>query len=505
MSLKKVPIKLDFELTEDQIQNIDEYCFISSKIYKKNDPKVIKILGEYVLYDHNKHVKCFNDKFEYTNNAVTVKFYDKKEVLKEIVCTRHYTEDLLNEKGSPPLVAIFSQYYNTKKVSSISHLLNFLISIPGTPRTLIPYQQLEKFGIKRSLADGTLHRVLPKGSNKKLPNVYHRYNVKKLIRESEYNTNMIAKNNFTFGVELETSTGLITEYEAKLMNIDLESCRDGSISGGEYVTGILQHDQGFYDLYKLCSSVSKYCDMDSSCGMHVHIGNLYFNKLFNLAAYVLGVRIQNELFTFLHPSRSNNNMCGLLDETYADYTVAVFNNYNFETAKKLMYQFFYKKMTHGNYKSSKRSNKRFRHYGGRYADRYQRFNGAITPEQFRYKWLNFISCNFNQRGKEQRSNNVDHSYYTLEFRNYQATADYNEVRDWVLFCMAFVSYARNNYIKLLMKTDKVTIKDIVTASYPSLYERMLERKKNPQIGNKTKKEELSFVKLIKDHKALCVS
>ncbi len=381
-------------------------------------------------------------------------------------------------------------YINTEpKGVTASLLLNSIKPVQGEKRRqtlVLRIDQVHLFDYKLLLGESStiFHKNKTKG-DKPLAGNYIRSKIRKYYKiPSQLST--ISKDNLTFGVEVETNAGCIDPVLFQLRNVEVECSRDGSIQGGEYVTGILNKDAGFYDLYNILDVINQRCTTDQTCGIHVHIGNVMFNKDFVNLSYILGYKIQNELFTLLHPSRSNNLMCGMLEKQHYTVGMKAYSKFKHKIASNFFHSYLYEKMLYDKMFISQLQNKKRGHPGGRYTGRYQGpFNGEITKEQFRYKWLNLITANFNQRNRplNKTKGSYPHDYLTLEFRPYQATLDYQEIEDWVLFCKAFVKYVFNNSIRIA-SSKSISIREIITESYgEDLYLKMFNRPKT--IGRKT--------------------
>lgn len=485
-------------MLEEILKNTNDYVLIDGTYYKKDDPLLVKIGEFYYLFNRNKHIKSdVSDKFIFKRNCVTLVFLDEEGEKEILNCHASEVTDLV--------LLYIDEIFHDKKIikksrDSFNYLNNFLCEVRSN--LLMRIDQCEKLGFFKN-NNGTF------SSNKKvytpLENQYHSFSVKKNKDIfPTYKTNIIANKNYTFGVEMETNKGVVGSAEMTPLNIDVTCTRDGSITGGEYITGVLRGDEGFYDLYKLAKIVSKNCTADATCGIHVHIGDAVFNKLFSLSSYVLGCMIQDELFTLLHPTRSNNLMCGKLKEDIKNKIMSIFDNSESSTrAIDLSYHFLFKLMSNGE-KLSKYNNKFLAHKGGRYCGRYQIHGGRITDSQFRYKWLNLIPCNFNQRKMGFSSKDIIKDPLTIEFRNYQSSMDFLQIKDWVLFCMAFTSYVEK-FGLLILKGEKknITVLEIIESSYDrGLYERI--KKNKMSLGKETSlPEDLSFSQLIKNHKSLC--
>lgn len=76
---------------------------------------------------------------------------------------------------------------------------------------------------------------------------------------------------YTFGLEFETSMGYVPEricYRDGLIPL-----RDGSISGLEYSTVVLNGNNGLCLLKQQLNSLKEYTAFDKECSLHIHMGN----------------------------------------------------------------------------------------------------------------------------------------------------------------------------------------------------------------------------------------
>lgn len=101
-------------------------------------------------------------------------------------------------------------------------------------------------------------------------------------------------NNYTFGVELETTRGMIPESVYKTLGV--MPVRDGSISGLEYVTIPLTGKKGLYALKEIVEAVNKYTDSDYTCSMHIHVGNIPRTMEFINSMFKFGYFFQKEVY-----------------------------------------------------------------------------------------------------------------------------------------------------------------------------------------------------------------
>ncbi len=273
---------------------------------------------------------------------------------------------------------------------------------------------------------------------------------------------------YTFGVEIETISGFLPYWVYFSNKLSLTCVRDGSLrnpdgseTGGEYVTGVLDGDLGFYNLKKSLSKISERCTIDSRCGIHVHVGGCNFNPQFSVLAYILALKIEDEVFNTLPPSRKDNDTCGrLIPKDYLN----ILKKYNLNHGVDICYLDFFKSLSNGR-ELSREFNKLKAHPGGRYTDRYSR--NIPIAQLYRYKWLNFIPCNFNMKGNERNP------VYTIEFRSHPASLNFEKIKNWVLFCFAFCNYVENKSNDIINK-DVITIEDILQYSYPKKYKELVE-------------------------------
>ena len=87
---------------------------------------------------------------------------------------------------------------------------------------------------------------------------------------------------YTFGLEFETSQGYIPEPIC--FRDGLIPLRDGSISGLEYSTVILEGDKGLSLLKQQIETLKRYTNFNKECSLHIHFGNFPLDpdKMFRL-------------------------------------------------------------------------------------------------------------------------------------------------------------------------------------------------------------------------------
>ena len=228
---------------------------------------------------------------------------------------------------------------------------------------------------------------------------------------------------YTFGVEMETSRGNLGHEEYQDLN--LKSVYDGSTSGPEYVTGVLKGDSGFKHLKKICDSISEDHEVNSRCGVHVHIGGS-FNRRFTIMLLRLGYQLQDELFMMMPASRLQNSFCKYIP-TWAGTEI------DFQNWRSRIGEYIYGSET----ELDQHHNKKRRH------DHY-----AST----RYRWININ--NFSTASGKP----------TVEFRNHGASMNYSKIRNWVLICMSIVRYAENNQRTIWHNPELITLEEVLLES-----------------------------------------
>lgn len=288
---------------------------------------------------------------------------------------------------------------------------------------------------------------------------------------------------YNFGVELETSSG--TVYSNMLIGneLNVKGVHDGSVKGTEFVTGVLKGDTGMLQLYKLTKVLNKYTCIDKTCGVHVHIGGAIFNKSFNVYAYILGRKLEDSIFSMLPKSRKTNRFCGTLPNLKLE---KILKKYGFKYGVEVAYDVLYRAMTYGEAPSAER-NKNQPHKFGRYCGQY---NGIDNKNNLRYKWLNFIPCNFKVRSSDAvdlNSKTHDQKIHTLEFRNHSATLNYFKIKNWILICMAFVNYVEN-YKDSIINNKNITVPMILKKVYGEENSKPLIKYYNERVKKFSKEE-----------------
>ena len=287
-------------------------------------------------------------------------------------------------------------------------------------------------------------------------------------------TNRILEgNDYTFGVEIETSQGRVDHYD----DFNLNCVYDGSLKdekgncyGGEYVTGILRGDTGLFHLKKITSRlVESNCGVNHKCSIHVHVGNINWSSEQVVLAWALGCQLEEELFSMMPHSRRKNEFCQTLNAKLPivmDYEgLKKLTKLDEEISTQKAFNSIYKVVVSNSYSMPNNNcNKMSNHPEGAK----QRYNHQAQ----RYCWLNFVPLMFNIR------NNTNSR--TIEFRSHSSTLNYKKIENWLKICVAFVAII-DNYSGSYKRGEILTLEDVVRKAYPkggeSLIEYINERKK----------------------------
>ena len=261
------------------------------------------------------------------------------------------------------------------------------------------------------------------------------------IDHNKYNQNLLSRVNrsdksfplfskYSFGLEFETSGGIIPEHRCK--ELGLIPLRDGSISGHEYTTIPMRGEDGINLLMNQMAELKERCVINKECSVHVHFGNFPLNEKLILNLYNISFALQNEL----------GNM---------------FPAYIYNTAK-------YKKAGKD---YCKRLPQRFDSISSLYyflAEQRAEWNGRFTNQHpqdpnrdrkwenhQRYYWINFINLLFGSNAK------------TVEFRIHTPTFNSSKIINWLFICTAILNYAEKFDGKIDFKN--LSLNDIIMFSY----------------------------------------
>lgn len=212
----------------------------------------------------------------------------------------------------------------------------------------------------------------------------------------------------------------------------------------EYVTDVLWGDKGLQQTRLLCNELSKRCFINKLCGLHVHLGNVNFNKENVVLMYWLYQKLEGPIFNMLPKSRRDNEYCRRLPELRIDLN-------NIQKNRTFFIDTYYNQIINilsreGG--AGMHINKKKDHPKG--------FKCAYDHSAARYCWVNFIPAVFNTR---------KNGIYTIEFRNHSATTSYTKCKNWLLICIALVDIIENHKAALY-NDPNITLEQIIELVYP---------------------------------------
>lgn len=256
---------------------------------------------------------------------------------------------------------------------------------------------------------------------------------------------------YTFGVELETEFGVTPLEVARSLPVDCVG--DRSVGSLEYVTGVLSGDSGIDALMHIAGTVSKYSMVADTCGVHVHIGGNSkdwqprFDKEFSVLAVMLGVLIEDELFSLMPSNRRDKKNSN--GQSYCA-SIKNYSGINLKNWKKQLFEYVYGRGPEdpseefGDLKSLIEK----RHHVGRWG-------------VGRYKWLNLVNCLTDNSGRRNGG-----GFQTIEFRAFNGTLNPSDLRAFVLISLAFVRFIELNR-ESIPSIKKISISDIISSTMDS--------------------------------------
>ena len=246
---------------------------------------------------------------------------------------------------------------------------------------------------------------------------------------------------YTFGVEFETSAGLLSAEQAA--KIDVKAVGDRSIGAAEYVTGILHGDAGIERIKDICKMLSENTLVDDRCGLHVHIGGIAaprvdvpdYNRNFAIQAIKLGCLIEEDLYKISPPNREPT--------LYHCHSIQRWKDINDKNWKDYLGSFVF-----GPKESwSEPFDFKLYSYGG---EGRKGTNSVATWCGGRYKWLNLVHIATRSSAK------------TCEFRIFAGTTNFDKVYAYILTALAFVWLIEN---RPSLIADGMTLDKMVHEAY----------------------------------------
>lgn len=234
--------------------------------------------------------------------------------------------------------------------------------------------------------------------------------------------------NYTFGLEFETSEGYVPEnicYRDGLIPL-----RDGSISGLEYSTVVLQGNEGLSLLAQQINTLKRYTSFNKECSLHVHLGGfpLEPEKIWNL--YRLLYRLQSVIGSLVPPLTFKSSQYKASGKDYCNLLPG-FRNFD-NMYESLVGQKFYGSLQQPHPNDIKRERK--------------------WQVHTRYYWVNFINMLCYDVNK------------TVEFRLLRPTYNLKKIMVWLHIFNALMKYAETH---LKADIENVgSLGEVISAVYP---------------------------------------
>lgn len=278
------------------------------EILKKNTRKIKSIDGTYKYYKIGDiNVKNSGDCYQINNIYYTIeKGRIEWDHFKGLYCLKsHLLYGVINNEGDrgyfskeAPFINVYLNKLNKTIYMSKEFIDKHLYYIKDneyyykkyfTISDLFPRININP-EIKNSL-DYSFTNYLPIGEKN-----YKNYKITNIIPfiEKLYSLNPRLFTKYTFGIEIETTKGMIPKELTDELGVF--PVRDGSISGLEYVTVPLNDKKGLYVLYNLLDYINTYTDHDFTCSMHIHVGGVPRTEEFCLAMFKMGAFIQEDFY-----------------------------------------------------------------------------------------------------------------------------------------------------------------------------------------------------------------
>ena len=365
--------------------------------------------------------------FEENNKKYTISIFigeDELTGIKGFITLETYPHKVVKIKVQNSKIAekLGSPYYYGKEQNNFvsykildnveEDYLHFLLQENNTSTNF-----LNKYGYCYSLNDhssSTISSIINSVTEAVVP---------KLTNKHKQIYNLISP--LSFGVELETSSGIIPERS--VWETGFIPLKDGSISGYEFTSIPFVNEVGIKALQDLSNTAIRNCEINKFCSMHLHIGNFNFSKAETVAFYMLSYHLQQEMFDFVPPYKR--------DETY-------FASKNDGVAKDHCKPL----RGLGLYSGIEQS----------IDEQFQQVMNFVVPpnhndgankwnKKSRYFWVNMLP--FMTDGQ------------TIEFRLHEPTLNYEKILLWLLICSAMVKYTKK-HTNFILSKNKISLSDI---------------------------------------------
>lgn len=289
-----------------------------------------------------------------------------------------------------------------------------------------------------------------------LPLAINLFNKYKEVSKIKNKLPMKLKTKFTYGYEIETSSGSGVISTNDCNKYGLIRLKDGSLRSAasnvlsfEYATVPYTIEDAYEFIPKICKKLNNDCKFDNSCSLHLHIGNFNATLINCVALWVLIRKIQNEMFEMFPAYKKNptligksKNYCAELPDIGIESVLKKNKSVSLMFKIKPLYASLFKFLSGGQELSDSFNRQTLRHPQSR------KWN--INT---RYYIVNLVSLIFS-RNK------------TVEFRVHTPTFNSDKIMNWTYICSAILSYVEQNASRIISNLDaKYSMSEIVNSSY----------------------------------------
>lgn len=257
--------------------------------------------------------------------------------------------------------------------------------------------------------------------------------------ENHIDFNFINELPFTFGLEFETAGGFLPQHQ--LYELGLIPLRDGSISGVEFSTVVLQGNLGLNLLKQQMEALDKRTIFDKDCSLHIHFGNFPLSG--DLLLAVNNLFCNSDIKRFIPELTFSTH----LYKTNQDKNYCEFNG------RYVTFDEMYNSLVG-------------RHFYGDFTQPHPRDISGTRKWNIksRYKAVNFINALCYNGPK------------TIEYRMLRPTYNFNKVLGWLFVYGAIIKFAQANLDKgaTLFRT-KYSLFQMISSVYSPELARALDR------------------------------
>lgn len=277
---------------------------------------------------------------------------------------------------------------------------------------------------------------LIKPATKKFNELFKPKKSKFSLAANLYKANPGLFDKYTFGLEFETTRGIIPQDICD--RLGLIPLRDGSISGIEYVTIPLQGEKGLYALEEIWRELEYRTEFDYSCSMHVHVGGIKRTATDVMALYKMMTMVQEDVYEYFPPYKKKNN--GMKRQ---DYTAPLPKNLSMKmnyanktkaSIKEDMSQLIYHMSGHyGGYENLNLEDVEYHPY--------DRSNDRKWNMTARYLWFNIIPIVFTNK-------------QTVEYRIFSMPTNATKLFFFLSMALSLVEFTENHKDAILSDPDR---------------------------------------------------